>query len=66
DRRLFGGEPLHISLIDMLGNEVWSTDYLSSSITEYISCSTKIPDGTYILRAAITGHTESRKIVIRN
>ncbi|MDP4219949.1 MAG: hypothetical protein Q8896_05880 [Bacteroidota bacterium] len=66
DRRLFGGEPLHISLIDMLGNEVWSTDYLSSSITEYIPCSTKISDGSYILRAAISGHTESRKVVIRN
>jgi len=66
DRHVFAGEPVHLSLFDMLGNEVWNTDYLSSSINQKISCMmpSSVSAGSYFLRASIIGHVESQKIVI--
>jgi hypothetical protein len=67
DRHLFG-EPLHISLLDMLGNEVWSTYHSSPDIHEKIPCTPGhvIPDGSYLVRIAGSGKTETQKIIIRN
>jgi hypothetical protein len=66
DRRVFGGEPVHLALFDMLGNEVWNTDYTSTTINQKIVCTTgySVPAGSYFLRASITGHTETQKILI--
>jgi hypothetical protein len=69
DRHLFSGDPLHISLFNMLGNEVWSTDHASDLINEKIQCSLaplSIPGGGYFLRVSAGGHTETQQIVIRN
>ncbi len=68
NRHLFGGDALHISLIDMLGNEIWATDYASGSIHQIISCSLapSVTNGAYFLRVSSDGHTETQKVIIRN
>ncbi len=67
DRHLFDG-PLHVSLVDILGNEVWSTFHLSPDINQKISCTLQnaVPNGTYFVRVSGSGRIETRKIVIRN
>ena len=67
DRHLFG-EPLHVSLVDMLGNEVWGTYHSSPDIHEKIPCTLEhsIPNGSYLIRIAGSGKTITEKIVIRN
>jgi hypothetical protein len=68
DRHLFGGEPLHISLFDLLGNEIWTTDYMSGSINQKIPCHVpaSVVAGSYFIRASTPGKTETKKIIIRN
>ncbi len=68
NRHLFGGDALHISLINMLGNEIWDTDYTSGSINQIISCSLphSVTNGAYFLRVSSDGHTETQKVIIRN
>lgn len=67
DRHLFG-DPLYISLLDVLGNEVWKTNYSSDYINEKIPCSigSSLPAGSYFLRVSMPGHTETQKVIIRN
>ena len=67
DRHLFGGDPMYISLIDMLGNEVWRAESISGSINQQIPCTlTSVSNGTYFIRVAADGHIETQKIIIRN
>jgi hypothetical protein len=68
ERNVFGGDPVHLNLCDMLGHEVWNMDYLSSLVDQTVSCAIPptVSSGPYFLRVSINGHVQTQKIVIQH
>ncbi|MEI8133668.1 MAG: hypothetical protein WCH46_01165 [bacterium] len=66
-RHLFTAEPIRIALIDLLGNQIWTTEYQSSFTDESVACEipSTIHSGDYLLRVSAMGSTETKRVTIQ-